>query len=300
MAGIFLCYNCFMKTLRECVAEARAKHVAIGHFNFSNLEGLYAIARAAKTLGVPVIVGLSEGEQEAVGTHQAVALVRTIREHWGIEIFLNADHHYSFATVKDAIDAGFDSVIFDGAAHPVEENIAISKQCVDYARSVTASTGRDIIVEIELGYIGEGSKVRDTIPEGVAVTTNATDAQSFIGATGADMLAPAVGNFHGMLRTGTKPRLDIECISNITKMLPNTPLVLHGGSGEDADFAGAIDAGIAIIHINTEIRRAYTAALKSYMEKNPEDIAPYKYGTNASLAMEAVVTEKLRIFNKII
>ncbi len=287
-----------MKSLRQCVAEARANKVAIGHFNFSNIEGLYAIARAAKTLRVPVIVGLSEGEQEAVGTHQAVALVKTIREHWGIDIFLNADHHYSFATVKDAIDAGFDAVIYDGAGKPLEENISISKQCVEYARSVITMTGRDIVVEIELGFIGEGSKMRDEIPAGVAVTTKPADAKSFIEATGADMLAPAVGNFHGMLKHADKPRLDIECIRNISVTLPNTPLVLHGGSGEDADFDAAIEAGIAIVHINTELRRAYTDALKSYIIKNPDDIAPYKYGTNASLAMEAVVTEKLKKFNR--
>lgn len=286
-----------MKSLRDCIAEAREKHVAIGHFNFSNLEGLYAIARAARTLGVPVIVGLSEGEQEAIGTHQAVALVQTIREQWGIDIFLNADHHYSLATVKDAIDAGFDAVIYDGASHTFEENVAVSKQCVDYAREVSAKTGRDIIVEIELGFIGEGSKLRDAIPEGVVVTTKPEEAKMFMEQTGADMLAPAVGNFHGMLRNATKPRLDIECIRNLTLTIPNA-LVLHGGSGEEADFGAAIDAGIAIIHINTELRRAYTSALKAYMDKNPDDIAPYKYGTNASLAMEVVVTEKLKIFNR--
>ena len=299
-AGIFLCYTLLMKSLRQCVADARARHVAVGHFNFSNIEGLYAIARAARTLGVPVIVGLSEGEQEAVGTHQAVALVRTIKEQWGIDIFLNADHHYSFATVKDAIDAGFDSVIYDGANKPLAENIETAKQCVDYARSVTASTGRDIVVEVELGYIGEGSKLRDEIPEGVAVTTKPEDATQFVTATGADMLAPAVGNFHGMLKVGTKPRLDIECIRTIAKTLPQTPLVLHGGSGEEADFAAAIDAGIAIIHVNTELRRAYTDAVRAYLAANPDEVTPYKYGTNAGLAMEAVVTEKLKIFNKMI
>jgi len=293
-----MCYTCSMKTLREYIVEARAKKVAIGHFNFSNLEGLYAIARAARTLGVPVIVGLSEGEQEAIGTHQAVALVKTIRDGWDIPIYLNADHHYSFGSVKDAIDAGFDAVIYDGAAYPFQENVAVAKQCVDYARKVSRETRRDIIVEVELGYIGEGSKIRDEIPEGVAVITKASDAEDFIEKTGADMLAPAVGNFHGMLRNATKPRLNIDCIKEIASAI-NAPLVLHGGSGEDADFAAAIDAGIAIIHINTELRRAYTAALKSYMDKNPDDIAPYKYGTNASLAMEAVVTEKLKIFNKI-
>lgn len=288
-----------MKTLRRYIQEARDKKVAIGHFNFSNLEGLYAIARAAKTLNVPVIAGLSEGEEEAVGTDQAVALIHSIREKWDLPIFLNADHHYSFATVKIAIDAGFDMVIYDGAAKSFEENVMISKQCVDYAREVAARENRDILVEIELGYIGEGSKMRDSIPEGVAVVTDPKDAKKFIAETGADMLSPAVGNFHGMLKNAAKPRLNIECIKEITKAV-NVPLVLHGGSGEEADYKEAIEAGIAIVHVNTELRRAYTSALKNYLENNPEEITPYKYGANASLAMEAVLLEKLKVFSRLV
>jgi fructose-bisphosphate aldolase class II len=287
-----------MKTLREYIFEAKKNKVAIGHFNFCNIEGLHAIARAAKTLGVPVIVGVSEGEQEAVGTHEAVALVKTIQEDMDIPIFLNADHHYSFNTVKTAIDAGFDSVIFDGAKLSFEENVAQSKQCVDYARMVSAQTGRPINVEIELGYIGEGSKLRDSIPEGVQAVTKASDAKKFIELTGADCLAPAVGNFHGMLKVGSKPRLNIDCIRSIAEALPNTPLVLHGGSGEEADFDAAIVAGISIVHVNTELRRAYTQAVRDYLAKNPDEVAPYKYNAPASLAMEAVVLEKLKIFNR--
>lgn len=287
-----------MNTLQEYVARARAEKKAVGHFNFSNLEGLYAIARAARSLKVPVIVGTSEGEEEAVGVHQAVALVKTIREDWNIPIFLNADHHYSITTVKAAIDAGYDSVIFDGAKLPLDENIAQAKACVEYAREYTKQTGRSVMVEVELGYIGQSSKVLDAIPEGVATSTTPQEAVHFIEQTGADFFAPAVGNFHGMLRNANKPRLNIDCIASLAQAV-HTPLVLHGGSGEEADFAAAIDAGISIIHVNTELRRAYTAALASYLQKNPDDIAPYKYGTNASLAMEHVVTEKLKIFNRI-
>ena len=288
-----------MNTLREYILDAKAKKIAVGHFNFCNIEGLHAIARAAKTLGVPVIVGLSEGEQEAVGTHEAVSLVRTLRADMQIPIFLNADHHYSFQTVKVAIDAGFDSVIFDGAKLSFEENVLQSKQCVAYARSVTAQTGREINVEIELGYIGEGSMLRDTIPDGVQVLTKAADAKKFIELTGADCLAPAVGNFHGMLKHADKPRLNIECIKNIAAVLPQTPLVLHGGSGEEADFDAAIEAGISVVHVNTELRKAYTQAVRDYLAKNPDEVAPYKYSSLASLAMEAVVLEKLKIFNRI-
>lgn len=288
-----------MQTLREYVRDAQARKVAIGHFNFSNLEGLYAIARAARTLKVPVIVGLSEGEEEAIGTHAAVALVATIRKDWNIPIFLNADHHYSFASVKSAIDAGYDSVIYDGARLSVEENIAISKQCVDYARDISKITGRDILVEVELGYIGEGSSMRDEAPSGVQMVTDPVEATKFMQATGADMLAPAVGTFHGLLKHGDKPRLNIPTIGSVAGST-GVPLVLHGGSGNDADYSAAIDAGIAIVHVNTELRRAYTNALKAYMEQHPDDIAPYKYGTNAGLAMEALVTEKLKMFNKLV
>src|SRR3989338_8105407 len=104
-----------MKTLRECIQEAEKNKVAIGHFNISNLEGLHAIYNAAKKLNVPVIIGLSEGEESFVGRHEAEALIESIKKEDEYPIFLNADHHNSFETVKGAIDAGFDAVIIDGA-----------------------------------------------------------------------------------------------------------------------------------------------------------------------------------------
>jgi fructose/tagatose bisphosphate aldolase len=168
---------------------------------------------------------------------------------------------------------------------------------VEYAKQISAASGRQILVEVELGYIREGSKLRDEIPEGLSAVTTPEDAKRFLDETGADMLAPAVGNFHGMLKHADKPRLSIDTIKNIAA-ITDAPLVLHGGSGEEADFAAAIDAGISVIHVNTEIRRAYTTALKNFLNANPDEIAPYKYGSNASLAMEAVVTEKLKIFNR--
>jgi fructose-bisphosphate aldolase class II len=286
-----------MNTFKEYLAQARAEKKAIGHFNFSNIEGLYAIARAAKALNVPVIVGTAEGEEESFGTKAAVAVVKIIREDWQIPIFLNADHHYSFEAVKKCIDAGYDSVIYDGAKLTFEENVAISKQCVEYARQVSAATGREILVEVEIGYIGEGSKLRDAIPDGLSAVTSPDEAKLFLEQTGADALAPAVGNFHGMLKHADKPRLNIDTIKNIAA-ITDKPLVLHGGSGEEADFAAAIDAGINIIHVNTELRRAFTTALKDFLDKNPDEIAPYKYTAPASLAMEAVVTEKLKIFSR--
>ncbi|MDQ5930991.1 MAG: Ketose-bisphosphate aldolase [Patescibacteria group bacterium] len=285
-----------MKSLRSYIVEAKREKKAVGHFNFSNVEGLWAIAHAAKEVGVPVIVGVSEGEQDAVGLNQAVALVKAIRSDLNIPIFLNADHHYSVESVKRAIDAGFDSVIFDGAKLSLEENIAQSKECVSYARAC----GRDVLVEVELGYIGQSSKVLDGVPEGVSLDTLTTpeDAVRLMKETGADMLAPAVGNIHGMFKGGIDPRLDIQRIKKISEVT-NAPLVLHGGSGNDADFDAAIDSGMCVVHVNTELRKAYTDGVKSYMDEHPEDVAPYKYGEAGKEAMQRVVEEKLRVFSRI-
>jgi fructose-bisphosphate aldolase class II len=285
-----------MKSLRAYIAEAKKEKKAIGHFNFSNIEGLWAIAHAAKEVGVPVIVGVSEGEQDAVGLNQAVALVKAIRSDLKIPIFLNADHHYSVESVKKAIDAGFDSVIFDGAKLTLEENIAQSKECVSYARKC----GRDVIVEVELGYIGQSSKVLDGVPDGVSLETLTTpeDALRLMKETGADMLAPAVGNIHGMFKGGVDPRLDIKRIKKISEVT-KAPLVLHGGSGNDADFDEAINSGMCVVHVNTELRKAYTDGVKSYMDEHPEDVAPYKYGEAGKEAMQRVAEEKLRAFSRI-
>src|SRR3990167_6989628 len=118
-----------MKTYREYIKEADEKGIAIGHFNISNLEDLHAIYNAAKKLNVPIIIGLSEGEEKFVGREEGVAIVRAIRERDNYPIFLNADHHASFERVKASIEAGFDMVIIDGAKLSFEENVKVTKEC---------------------------------------------------------------------------------------------------------------------------------------------------------------------------
>jgi fructose-bisphosphate aldolase class II len=287
-----------MKTLREYIKEAEEKKVAIGHFNISNLEGLHAIYNAARKLKVPVIIGLSEGEEKFIGLEEAVALVHVIRERDDYPIFLNADHHHSFESVKASIDAGFDSVIFDGAKLSFEENVKITRECVDYARAVTETTGRDVLVEAELGYIGEGSDIKDTIPEGAGILTKPEEAKRFVELTGVDMFAPSVGSIHGLIKSG-KPHIDTELVSKI-KEATGVPLVLHGGSGlRDVDFTEAISAGINVIHINTEIRVAYVEGLKESILKNKDEVVPYKVLELAKEDVEKVVEERLKLFNGI-
>jgi fructose-bisphosphate aldolase class II len=287
------------KNLRECIAEAGEKKVAIGHFNISNLEALWAVFRSAQELNVPVIIGVSEGERDFVGVPQAVALVKSIREEFDYPIFLNADHSYSFDRVKEAIDAGFDSAIYDGAKLSREENVKITKQCVDYAHS----TGRDVLIEAELGYIGQSSKILTAIPEGVSIDpatfTQPDDAARFVHETGVDLFAPSVGNIHGMMAVGKDPHLDISLIAEV-KAAAGVPMVLHGGSGTpDEDFQKAIDAGMSIIHISTELRVAFKKGIALSLEENPEEVAPYRLMKKSVEEMQKVALERLKLFNKL-
>lgn len=286
-----------MKSLIEYIKEAEEKKVAIGHFNISNLEGFWAVVNAAKNLNLPVIIGVSEGERDFVGIKQIKALVDTVRNE-GLPVFLNADHSYSVDRVKEVIDAGFDAAIIDCADKPFEENILITKEAVNYKNSKNQSA----LIESELGFIGKSSKVLDSIPEGAESNesnmTKPEEAEEFVKETGIDLFAPAVGNIHGMVKGGN-PKISIERISQI-KAAAKVPLVLHGGSGiTDEEFRGAIQAGISIIHINTEIRLAYKQGLMRSLAENQEEIAPYKYLRPAIQEMQAVIEKRLTLFNNL-
>lgn len=285
-------------TLRECIKEAGKKGVAIGHFNISNLEALHGIYQAAKKLKVPVIIGLSEGEEKFVGREEGVALIKVLRTRDDYPIFLNADHHSSFESVKSAIDAGFDMVIIDGTKLSFENNVKLTKQCVDYARSITKETGRDILVEAELGYIGSGSDIKDKIPEGAGILTKVEDAKRFVDETGVDAFAPSVGSIHGLIKSG-KPHINTELVKQI-KEATGVPLVLHGGSGlRDEDFTNAIKAGISIVHINSEIRLADRDAVKKSIDEHPNEITPAKILQPAIDAIEEIVEARLKLFNNL-
>jgi len=286
-----------MLNLKEIIQQADANHVAIGHFNISNLEALWGIFEAAQELKVPVIIGLSEGERKFVGVKTAVALVKSLRDEFDYPIFINADHSYSFESVKEAVDAGFDAVIFDGAQLPLEENIITTKKCVDYAKSVNPN----ILVEAEMGYIGTSSKMLDEVPEGVSADTltKPEEAKRFVEETGVDLFSPSVGNIHGMLKKTKNPELNIQRIQEIREA-SGVPLVLHGGSGiTDENFSQAIKVGISTIHINTEIRKAYKQALDESLKNNPEEIAPYRILKPSREAVKEVVKKRLKLFNNI-
>ena len=287
-----------MKTLREIINEADSEKTAIGHFNISDTEMLKGVFVAARNFNKPIIIGVSEGERDFIGIHQIAAFIKSLREEYNFPIFLNADHTYSFERVKEAIDAGYDAVIFDGAKLPFEENLEITKKCVEYAKSVSPN----ILVEGELGYIGKSSKLLDEIPEDVEITdehlTMAEEIEQFVKKTGIDLIAPAVGNLHGMLKHMKNPNLNIKRIKELREA-SGVPMVLHGGSGvSDDDFVKAIDAGISVIHISTEIRAVYKNGIKTALQEDTDEIAPYRYMKDAVHNVEKIVKQRLMLFNK--
>ncbi|HEX9608819.1 MAG TPA: class II fructose-bisphosphate aldolase [Candidatus Paceibacterota bacterium] len=286
-----------MQTLREVIADAESKKRAIGHFNISDSEQLWAIFNAARTVGVPVIVGVSEGERDFIGVRQAADLVRGLREEYDFPIFINADHTYSLDRVKEVIDAGYDAVIFDGNKVSHEENVTITKACVAYARA----SGHEVLVEAELGNIGQSSKLLDAVPAGAALTeemlTKPDELSAFVKETGVDLIAPAVGNLHGMLKHGKNPAINIGLIKKLREA-GGVSMVLHGGSGiTDKEFVDSIEAGIAIVHINTEIRVAYRKGIQLSLQEDPDEIAPYRFMKGGVQAVQEVVERRLRLFS---
>jgi len=283
------------KTLGEFFKEAKSGKWAIGHFNFSTADQLRAIVEAAAELKMPVMAATSEGEADFVGCEQAVALVHSYQKE-GYDVFLNADHHKSWETAKKAIDAGYDSVLIDASKLPFEENVALTKRVVDYAREVAKSSGREIPVEGELGYLRGSSEIQKKIEISKEDYTKPQEAKDFVARTGVDRLAIVFGNIHGIV-TEQEEHLDIETLKNVAKAVPETILVLHGASGlKDEEIKEAIANGITNIHINTELRVAYHEALEGELEKEPGQTTPYKFLAPSYEATKEIVLEKLKLF----
>lgn len=291
--------NVVMNNLKEIIQKAEKTRIAVGHFNISDCVGLKGIFKAAQELNLSIIIGVSEGERDFIGVKRAVALIKSIREEFNYPIFLNADHTHSFEKIKEAVDAGFDAVLFDGGKLPLEENIKQAKQVVEYAKSKKP----DILVEGELGYIGGSSTILKEVPKDADIApenlTKPEDAEWFVKETGVDLLAPAVGNIHGMFKNSPNPHLDIKRIAAL-RQAAGAPLVLHGGSGiRDEEFVQAIDAGISIIHINTEIRVAWRKGMEKGLSEKLDEVVPYKIMPIAIDEIKKVVSSRLKLFSKL-
>src|SRR5262249_1271956 len=233
-----------MQSLRDALEQSDRDGVAIGHFNVSDWVLLKAVLASGQEVKVPVVVGASEGEREFFGVRQIAALVRSLREECDFPIFLNADHTHTLAKAVEAAMAGFDAIVFDLSALPFEQNVRQTKEAVEALKTINPA----ILVEGEIGDIGTGSEIHEKAPDVSKGITNPVEAKQFVESTGIDILAPAVGNMHGMLMSmvqgDTRKHLDIARIAEIKSVAP-VPLTLHGGSGtDDEDLRKAIAAGI--------------------------------------------------------
>lgn len=286
-----------MNGLRDVLQHAQRNGVAIGHFNVADLVLLKAVFVAARDLEVPVIVGASHSERQFMGARQIAALVHSLRDEFDFPVFLNSDHTQSLAEAVDAAKAGFDAVVFDASALPFEQNISQTKEAVETLKSINPG----ILVEGEIGDIGTGSQIHEAAPDLAKGLTSPAQAKEFVEATKVDVLAPAVGNMHGMLKSmvrgETKKRLDIARITQI-KESTGALLTLHGGSGtDDEDLRKAIAAGINIVHINTELRVAWRQSLEEALGKDPDEVVPYKILPPVVNAVRQVVESRLALFS---
>ncbi len=288
-----------MRGIRNVLELARKSGVAVGHFNVSDLVLLKAVFSAAHELQVPVLVGASEGEREFMGVRQIATLVRSLREESDFPVFLNADHTHTLKSAMEAAKAGFDSVVFDASAQPFEQNARQTKEAVEALKTINP----DILVEGEIGNIGTGSEIHQFAPDLSKYLTTAAEAKQFVEFTGIDVLAPAVGNMHGMsqkmVEGENKKRLDIQRIAEISTAA-QVPLTLHGGSGtDDQDLQQAIAAGISIVHINTELRVAWRSGLEAGLAEQAHQVVPYKILPFAVESVKHVVLGRLRLFNHV-
>ncbi len=278
----------------KILKDAQAGGYAVGQFNVSNLEQIRAICEVAKALGSPLILGTSEGERKFIGLKQIVAIAHAWREETGLPIIVNADHSRSFETAKDAFDAGYTGIHFDGSEFLYEENLKIAKQVVEYVKSKNP----DAIVEGELGRVLGGSEVHNeaiTLKE--SDFTNPDLAAQFAKESGVDSLAISYGNVHGVFggRLEGTEKLDIGRLKEIRGKV-GALLVLHGGSGIPAsDVKESIQNGIVKVNINTELRIAYVEALRIALHRTGET-TPYKIWPSVIEAVKKVVEEKIKLF----
>lgn len=281
------------KNIRFYLNKAEKEGWAIGQFNFSDLTQLKGIVDAAVNKKTPIILGTSEGESKFFGLHEAVAIRDVLRAKTKLPIFLNLDHGKSFEYLKEAIDAGYDMVHFDGSKLPLEENIKITKKVVKYASK------KGVTVEGEVGMLGtDSSKLyseKFEIKE--ENLTKPADAAKYIKSTKVDLLAVSIGNFHGIEISGVDPNLRLDLLQEIKKVSVGVGLVLHGGSGTpEEDIKKAIGLGITKININTELRLAFAGNLRRFLDNNRDEIVPYKFLAEAKISVAKITEGKIDLF----
>lgn len=271
----------------EMLNKAKEGKYAVGQFNINNLEWTRRILETAQKNNAPVILGVSEGAAKYMGGFRTViGMVKGLHEDLGITVpvAIHLDHGQSFENCKKALDAGFTSVMIDGSHHPIDENIAMTKQVVEYAHALGAS------VEAEVGTVG-GQE--DGVIGGIRYADK-DECVRLVNEAGVDCLAPALGSVHGPYKG--EPVLGFTEMAEI-KEATNKPLVLHGGTGiPDDKIKRAISCGTCKINVNTECQLAFHKEIQKVLAENPKAYDPRKFIGPASQAISAAVEEKMNVF----
>lgn len=271
----------------ELFQDAKRGKYAVGAFNLNNMEILQAIVEAAEEERSPVIIQASQGALKYAGLEYIAGMAKIAAAQATVPIALNIDHGTDFNQVVRCIRHGFSAVMIDGSQLPFEENIAITKKIVEVAHP------NDISVEGELGKIG-GIEDDVVVDEREATFTDPAQAAEFVERTNCDALAIAIGTAHGVYKG--VPKLDFTRLEQIAAVA-NTNLVLHGASGvSDQDIKKAVSLGIVKINIDTELRVAFSQAVKDFLKEHPEEIDPRKLLGPAKKSMKAAVKYKMRLF----
>lgn len=286
--------NC--QKARDTMSRARTEHFSLGAFNLDNQETLIAVARAAAAKKAPVLVEISQGEVDALGLENVRDMVDNYKQELGVEMYINLDHSPSVASAIAGIEAGFEFIHIDISQArknaTVEEIIIETKQIVDYAKLTGA------LVESEPHYFGGSSNLHtEKIDyEEIKKTFSTPDsARSFVEATGIDTFAAAVGNLHGQYPVPKK--LDLELLQQLRDAI-SCNISLHGGSGTPGHyFINAVKIGVTKVNINSDMRVAYRKTLERMLEENKTEFAVIKLMDEVISAVQAVVEEKIDMFN---
>ncbi|MBQ2747933.1 MAG: class II fructose-1,6-bisphosphate aldolase [Firmicutes bacterium] len=296
-------------TTKEMFAKALKSDYAVGAFNVNNMEIIQGIVDAAKAENAPLILQVSAGARKYARSAYLMKLVEAAIIDSGLDIALHLDHGEDFEICKKCVDDGFTSVMIDGSKHEFKENIEITKKVVEYAHA------HGVVVEAELGKLA-GIEDNINVDARSATFTIPEEAAEFVEKTGVDSLAIAIGTSHGAYKFKGEPYLDYERLKEIHKLIPDTPLVLHGASSVLTEFVDKCNAyggdipgaqgvpeemireatkyGICKVNIDTDLRLAMTAEVRKFIAENPKEFDPRKYLAPGRDAIQAMVAHKIR------
>lgn len=300
-------------TTKEMFKKAFEGQYAIGAFNINNMEIIQAVVNAAKAQNSPVMLQVSSSAMKYAGPKYLKGMVDAAVAETGVDLALHLDHGASFEAVKEAIEAGFTSVMFDGSHYDYEENVAKTKEVVEYAHS------KGVVVEAELGKLaGVEDEVKVSAKD--ATYTDPDQAVDFVKRTGVDSLAIAIGTSHGAYKFSGEAKLDFDRLELITKKLEaagihNFPIVLHGASSVDPNFVEmcnkyggdiggakgvpasmlrkAASMAVCKINMDTDIRLAMTGTIRKYFGENKKGFDPRAYLGEARTAIQKLVEDKI-------